>query len=294
MIGIYPGKTKTFIVEDCINNVNDFIEGHLYVDEDTDLLYIYSSKITRPNVEYGFFPIFDGKNKYVRTYCILKTYKDVINQNLDNMISNVDDETKNKVDSLQRNCSDQDPLKPIISDSDNAFTQCIKSIIDIKKYTLSQLEELCSIDKSLIKNYYSVLNKISFMRLDRFNIWMKSILHMNFKLIVKDNNGNKLVTYDDNLNKFDTGIISYNDIVNNNNIDFMKKIIFIVMRMKSITKSQLSSGDMKDYTVNNLLILLNSNKQFSIQLFSRFIKMIDYSYNIEIYDKDKLIFIYSE
>lgn len=293
MLGIYIGKNKTFNVESTIEDCINFIEGSLYIDKD-DRLYVYSDNEKRSSIKYEFFPIYDGKYKYINNNSNEKYFsKDAIVYDLENIINNIDDNKRKSIYSLQRNCTDNESLNPIITDSDNAFTQCIKSIISLKEYTLVQLSEKSHLSEAVIKGYYNVLNKIAFMRLDRFMIWIKTILKMSFKFVIKDNNDNIILTYDNDTEKYEYGILSYEDIINSKN-DFMKKIIFIIMRMKSLNKSDLYNENTKEYTVNNLLILLNSDKPFSIQLFSRFIKLINYSYDIEVYEDGKSIFVYTE
>ena len=94
--------------------------------------------------------------------------------------------------------------------------------------------------------------------------------------------------------KFDTGIVKYNDIAKSSDDPF-KRIIKILMVMENINKSSLKSDNVDDYTVNNMVTTINGKKPLSAQLFSRFISMAKLSYSMTIYDRyDKFIFEYKE
>jgi hypothetical protein len=308
MLGIVPGVDQTFIVEGTIQDTTEFIHGRLYVDDQDDRLYMcLLGPSKRISAETGFFPVFDGKFKYSGKFANEKYFsKDARSFDLGEMIEKVDEATRNEVETTQKHCSDNEPLEPCIRESDNAFTQCVKKVIEQKGYTLTQLSEMSLMSDKMIKNKYTVLNKISFMRLDQFEIWIKSIFHMNFVVTVKDAEGKFLVKYKTNgSDTFETNSPEKSNvpimvITTNEEIDFMKKLIHIMMYVKDITKAQLHDEEDKADSaikVNNLLVLLNGTnpiKPFSAQLFSRFIKMVGYSYTIDILEDGQEIFTYME
>ena len=148
------------------------------------------------------------------------------------------------------------------------------------------------LSEKIVENYYAALVRITFMRLDKWNIWVNSILHVNYVIEVR-NDDKKLLTYRYPKNEFDTGIVKYDSIINTDD-DPYKKIIKILMVMENITKNSLKSDEVDDYTINNMMTTITSKKQLSAQLFSRFIRMANLSYTITIYDKDKQIFEYRE
>lgn len=130
------------------------------------------------------------------------------------------------------------------------------------------------------------------MRLDKWNIWINVILHVNYVIEVTKGT-KKLLSYEFPKDRFDTGIVKYDNIVSSDDDPF-KKIIKILMIMENINKNSLRSDDVDDYTINNMITTLNGKKSLSAQLFSRFIRMAELSYTIRIYDKDQLIFEYHE
>ena len=65
--------------------------------------------------------------------------------------------------------------------------------------------------------------------------------------------------------------------------------------MENITKASMKSDSVDDYTINNMMTTLNSDKPLSAQLFSRFIRMTHLEYRIKIYNQNgKMIFQYKE
>lgn len=148
------------------------------------------------------------------------------------------------------------------------------------------------LSQKVIENYYSALTKITFMRLDKWNIWINVILHVSYSIEVTKGS-KKLLTYQYPSDTFDTGIVKYDNIVASEDDPF-KKIIKILMVMENINKNSLRSEEVDDYTINNMLTTLNGKKALSAQLFSRFIRMANLSYTIKIYDNGTQIFEYKE
>ena len=294
MIGIIPSYDKTFEVYGDLSS-KELVEGKLYYDKSDNRVYYYSLKETRSNPNTGYYPVWDGKNKYVTSFSNKKYFdKDVTIIDLDAMCSNINKEVADQVIYMQRRSDNNEILRPEISDGDNMFTQCIKGIINSKELTMVDLVDMTSpkLQQKMVENYYSALTKITFMRLDKWNIWIDVILHVNYIIdIFKDDK--KLLSFNYQKNIFDTGIVKYNNITSTNDDPF-KKIIKILMIMENISKNDLRSEEVDDYTINNMMTTLNSNKPLSAQIFSRFIRMAKLSYIIKIYDKNNIIFEYQE
>lgn len=294
MIGIIPSISKTFIVESMFGD-QPFEEGKLYVDPKTKRVYMYSLIETRSNPKTGYFPIWDGKKYHISKFSNEKYLdRDVTKTDIILLGSNI---SKNIADNIlyhQRKSSNNTILQPQLSDDDNMFTQCIKGILNVKKLTLVDLVDMSSpkLSEKTISNYYSALTKIAFMRLDKWNVWINVILHLKYTIIVyKDDR--KLLSYEHPREIFDTGIVKYDNIIKTKDDPF-KKIIKILMIMENINKNSLRSKEVDDYTINNMITTLNSDKALSAQLFSRFIRMANLSYYTKIFDKDELIFEYHE
>jgi hypothetical protein len=292
MIGIIPASSKTFEVHGMFNQAT-LIENKLYVDPDDNRIYMYSLSEKRSNPNTGFFPIWDGVNKHVSKFSNEKYLdKDVIRIDLATLVSGIDSDIANKVLYLQRRADNDEILMPQIKESDNMFTQCIKGVFSVKQLTLVDLIDLSGLDEKLIISYYSALTKIAFMRLERWTIWIDLIFHLDFSISVyKDEK--KLLTYTHSKDKFNTGIVNYEHITKTKD-DFLKKIVKIIMIMEGISKDNLRSDQVDDYTINNMMIILNTNKILSSQLFSRFISMAKLSYSVTLYEEGKPIFEYSE
>lgn len=293
-IGVIPSWNKTFDVYGDFNS-EDLIEGKLYYDPETLKLFYYSKQVTRSNPDVGYFPIWDGVNKYESKLTLDKYFnKDIIKIGVDDIASSIDKDTANNVLYKQRRCNNDSILKPQLVDGDNMFTQCIKGIICTKNITMIDLVEMCEpkLSQKQIENYYSALTKITFMRLDKWNIWIDVILHVSYAVQVY-NGTKKLLTYKYPGDIFDTGIVKYDTIIKSSD-DSFKKIIKILMVMENITKNTLKSDEIDDYTINNMITTLNGKKALSSQLFSRFIRMAGLSYKVLIYDNDKIIFEYKE
>jgi len=294
MIGIIPSNNKTFEVHGSFNTDNP-IEGKLYYHPETERLYFYSKKENRANPRTGYFPVWDGKNTYTSNFAIEKYFnKDVTKTDIASMCSRISKDVAKEVLYKQRRSENNEILKPQLADGDNMFTQCIKGVINVKQITMVDLIDMASplLSPKAIENYYAALIRITFMRLDKWNIWVDDILHLSYKVEVY-RDGKKLLTYQYPKNEFDTGIVKYDSIINTQDDPF-KKIIKILMIMENITKNSLRSDEIDDYTINNMMTTLNGKKSLSAQLFSRFIRMAKLSYTVTIYDNGKEIFEYQE
>lgn len=294
IIGVIPSVDKTFEVFGDFNSC-DLIEGKLYSDPSNGRLYYYSTIETRSNPNTGYFPIWDGKNKIVSTFSKEKYFDtDVLKVDMNSISSTVNKELAESIIYQRRKSCSSDTLKPQISDGDNIFTQCIKGVICAKDITMVDLVDMGKprLTQKIIESYYSALMKITFMRYDKWCIWVDSILHLSYTIDVYNAN-RKLLTYTYPSNKFDTGIVKYDKIVDTNDDPF-KKIVKLLMIMENINKSSLKTDAMDDYTINNMMTTLSSNKPLSAQLFSRFIRMAKLSCTIKIFDNTGEIFEYKE
>lgn len=296
MIGIIAGNEKTYEVFGTINDPNP-IEGKLYYDPKDNRVYYYSTTNTRSNPTSGYFPIWDGKTFYISKFSNQKYFdKDVTNMDVLVLSSNINKDMADMIKYNQRKSLNDTILKPQISDEDNAFTQCIKGIISKKKITMVDLFDMgCPpLSEKRVESFYSSLNKITFMRMDKFHTWLDVILHMNYTVeVFKDDK--LLIKYFYPENKFDTGIVKYSSIINNKTDDPYKKMIRILMLSQNIDKATLKNNeDINDYTINNMMTNINTDKPLSAQLFSRFIRLSGLSYIIKIYESGKEIFEYSE
>ena len=145
----------------------------------------------------------------------------------------------------------------------------------------------------IIENSYTSLQKIAFMRADKWSIWTDAILHVSYRLMVHQN-GKHLVTYYHPEERYDTGIVKYDSIIKTQS-DPLKKIARIIMIMLNLDKASLKSPEIDDYTVNNMMTtLLLGDKALSAQLFSRFVRMAKVSYTLTIVDNGVDIFEYKE
>lgn len=294
MIGIIPGNKKTFEVFGSFTDSN-LVEGKLYYDPKDERIYLYSKTESRSNPDTGFFPIWNGKEKFISNFSKEKYMsKDVIKTDIHTLCSSIDKDVADNVLYLQRRSTNDEILRPKISDEDNMFTQCIKGILNEKELTIIDLVDMSSpkLDEKIIEGYYNALTKITFMRINKWEIWINEILHVGYKLIVTKNN-KKLLTYEYPKDKFDTGIVKYNDIIKSEDDPF-KKIIKILMIMENINKNMLRSDQVDDYTINNMITSINGSKPLSAQIFSRFIRMAKLSYSISIIEKGQVIFNYKE
>lgn len=294
MLGIVPSSSKTYEVHGTINSDN-LIEGKLYYDEKDNRLYIYSTSMTRSSPNNGFFPIWDGKEFHLSKYSNEKYLdKDMVVPNVSLMGNSINKELARNIQYRQRLSDDDKKLTPMINDEDNVFTQLVKSIIskmDINKVNLLDMST-DNIDDHMIENYYASLLKVTMMRLDKFHLWIGEIFQMHYTLTVwKD--GKVIITYEWPSDKMDTGIIKYDKAIKKSDDPF-KKIIKIIMVMNNITKLSLKNDDIDDYTINNMMTTINSDKPLSAQIFCRFMRLANLSFSINVYKKNELVCTYKE
>lgn len=294
LIGVLPSVEKTFEVYGSFDESNP-IEGKLYYDPGNGRLYYYSTKETRSSPNTGYFPIWDGKRKISTSFSKDKYYdKDVLKVDIESISSTVNEELAESILYQQRKSGAGELLKPAICDGDNMFTQCVKGVISAKDITMIDLIDMGSpkLSQSIIENYYAALTKITFMRYDKWMVWINSILHVGY--IIEVFNGDRsILTYKYPEDEFELIGSKCDDIINNGDDEF-KRIVKVLMRVENINKSSLKSDSTDDYTVNNMMTTLSSNKPLSAQLFSRFIRMANLSYTIDISDNTGVIFEYKE
>lgn len=293
MIGTIPSGNKTFEVYGDTSCDNP-IEGKLYYDNTDKRLYLYSTIATRSNPDMGFFPIWNGKKFIITRYSNKKYLTDATTSNINELSMNIDTNTANKVLYNLKRCEDNTILKPSITDEDNFFTQCIKSLINQMNITMVDLLEMSSpiMNQKKMDAYYSSLCKISFMRMDKWHIWIGSIFHMSYTIDVYKKK-KRMISYKYPDDVFDTGVVKYNNIIKSKDDPF-KKMIKILMIMDNINKNDLKSDIVDDYTVNNMITTINGKNPLSAQLFSRYIHMTKLSFTLKIYDKGKVVFTYKE
>ena len=293
MIGIIPTNFRTFEVEGDLTSPNPK-EGKIYYDKTDGRLYYYSTSETRSNPTNGFFPIWNGSSKYISNFSIEKYIDDVTKLDFNSMSERLDKDTAQKIVYERKRADAGDLLNPIITDEDNMFTQCVKGTIKAKGLTIIDLTEMNTgnFTQHMIENYYQALNKISFMRLEKWYIWVDKILHIGYHIdIYKDDK--IILGYTYPKNKFQNITPACRAVLISDDDPF-KKIIKMVMIKENIDKNDLKGDDIDDYTINNMMTTLNTKKSLSAHLFSRFIQLSGLSYVIKIYDKDKVIFEYKE
>ena len=294
MLGTIPSASRTYEVEGKLDSQN-LVVGKIYYDSD-GRLYIYSTTDTRSNPNNGYFPIWNGKDKIITKFSNEKYLKDVTPESITTLASKINSDVANRVRYQSRRVDNEEVLKPIIKDEDNMFTQTIKAIIKDKNITIIDLVDMCNppLEQSVVESYYHSLNKISLMRMEKWNAWLSNILHLSYVLSVYKN-GKMAIQYKWPKDEFDTGVVKYQSLAQPND-DPLKKIIKILMVKENISKSTLrASVETDDYTVNNMMTTLNSNKPMSAQIFSRFIRMSELAYTVELFDvKNNLIFTYKE
>lgn len=294
MIGIIPSTNQTFEVYGDFNS-KKLVENKLYYDPKDGRVYFYSLSETRSNPRTGYFPVWDGNKTYVTSFSNNKYFdKDVIKSDLQTISSKINKEVAEDVLYKQRKSDNNEILRPKLVDGDNMFTQCVKGVLNAKELTMVDLVDMSSpnLTQKAIENYYSTLTKITFMRMDKWNVWINIILHVKYNLeVYKDKK--RLISYRYPENIFDTGIVKYDNIISTSDDPF-KKIIRILMIMENINKNSLRSDEVDDYTINNMMTTINGSKPLSAQLFSRFIRMAGLSYIMQIFDDGKMIFEYRE
>ena len=272
---------------------DNLTEGKLYVDPVDNRVYYFSTSLTRSCPMSGFFPVWNGKSKLVSKFSNEKYLdKDVIRTDVKDMVSRINSSVAKTIRYLHRRSTSTDTLKPVIGPGDNMFTQVIKGIILQKELTIVDLIDLSGLNEKVIGNYYSALTKIEFMRMERWVIWVSQIFHLRYVLTVYRGD-KKLMSYSYPEDEYDTGPVSYANITGTTD-DSFKKIVKILMIMENITKADLRSDEVNDYTINNMLTTLGTKKPLSAQLFSRFIRMANLGYTVEMIENDKVIFEYKE
>ena len=278
IIGIVPSLNKTFEVDGKI--CDNMIEEKLYYDND-HRLFMYSTKYNRSCPDNGFFPIFNGKNFLIDKHSIIKYYPDdMINISMDNMSNNLTDEKAREIIYKRKVSEMNQLLKPEIYETDNLFTQCIKSIIcemNINMIDLYNMNDI--VGENIIEQCYDSLIKIAFMRNHRWRIWINDILKLHYIIKIYKNNEN-ILEY------------KYPDITLNHK-DLFKLIIQTLLKDLNINKNDLHCTELDDYTINNMFSALRG-KQLSAQIFSRFMLLMNLSYDIEFYKNENLIFIYKQ
>ena len=289
MIGVIPSGKKTFIIEGYLSDAS-FVEGSLYVDPQDDRIYLYSTTTTRSSASDGYFPIWDGKQK------IISSLSNCLYYGKDSIIATMSKEiSSKKADGIRRRQKRSISGGPItfpITNEDNIFTQCIKRILLEREYTLEDLVEQSrpKLSEKIVTNYCAALSKITFMRLDKWHIWLHTILHLSYDVTVYD--GKDQICYYREPDIFDP-VKGYEDILHKK-MDPLKKLIRIAMRQLNIEKSDLRSDDVDEYTINNMMTIIMGTKSVSAQLFSRFMRMAQLSFTLKIYDEDKVILTYTE
>ena len=286
MIGIIPSSNKTFEVYGDFNSKN-LVEGKLYYDDDGRLFY-YSTTSKRSNPSTGYFPIWDGHDTYFTKFSVNHNISEVTSMSVSSIANNMNNEKAMDILYRQNKSKDEDVLKPEIKGTDNMFTQVIKAVLLKYKCTIQEIVAMSApkMSQTAIENLYSSLIKISFMRIERWNVWVDIILHLHYELTVYKEN-KLLLSYKYPENKFDTGIVNYDSIVGSKSDPFTK-IVKILLIMENINKSSIRdlSTDVDSYTVNNMFTTIMSDKPLSAQLFSRFIRITGLSYNIKVYNKE--------
>lgn len=294
MIGIIPTTFRTFEVDGDLSCTSPK-EGKIYYDKKDGRLYYYSTTETRSNPSNGFFPIWNGKIKYISNFSVEKYIdRDVTKLDFESINKSLDKDTANKIIYERKRADAGDILNPIITDEDNMFTQCIKGTIIAKQLTMVDLTEMNTgnFSQHIIENYYQALNKISFMRLEKWYIWVDKILHIGYHIDVMKGD-DIILGYTYPQNKFQMVTPACRSVLISDDDPF-KKIIKMIMIKERIDKNDLKNDDIDDYTINNMMTTLNTKKSLSAHLFSRFIQLAGLSYVIKIYDKNKLIFEYKE
>lgn len=294
MIGIIPSSSQTFEVYGDFK-CNELVEGKLYYNPDDGRLYYYSKSETRSNPKTGYYPIWDGKDVYVTSFSNKKYFdRDVILMDIHQLSSNINKEIADQVRYNQRRADNDAILNPTLTDGDNFFTQCIKGVIQAKQITMVDLMDMACppLTEKIVENSYASLMKITFMRMDKWNIWIDVILKLKYVVTVTKN-GKQLIEYRHPEETYDTGIVSYDSIMKSKD-DPLKRIIKILMTMERIDKTKLKSPEVDDYTINNMMTTINGSKPLSAQLFSRFIRMAQLSYTLKLYDGEEMIFEYKE
>lgn len=296
MIAVIPLMSRTFVVD----GSTDFkhpIEGHVYYDLKSKQLYYYSTSVTRPTPMTGYLPIWNGTSIYSSKMAKEKYFdKDTKPILPEDISAKITEEVADDIKYRQRRALADDILKPQITDRDNSLTQCIKMVIQNKELTIVDLYDAAhgKLSEYQVDQLYSSLNKIALMRLSKFHVWCSIVLHVKYEIIVFKKK-KQVLSYRYPENKYDTGVTNYSSIITKR-MDCLKAIVRILMVSQGITKQDLKKNETDDYTVNNLMTSVYGNKPLSAQLFSRFIRLANLSYQIKMYDgkNNKSIFTFKE
>ena len=283
MLGIIPSASKTFEVGGRIDT-NKPVEGKLYYDE-TGRLFIYSTSAKRSNPDVGFFPIWDGESTYITKFSNNRNISEITDISVGSISNNINKEKASDIKYRQMKSGDEDVLRPSISLTDNMFTQIIKTIICQNNWTMLDISNMCKgkLSSTQLDNLYSSLVKISFMRMERWNIWTDIILRVSYKLTVYKGE-KQLLSFTHPGDTFDTGIVKYNNIVKDQ-MDPFNKTVRILMVMENINKSTIKGNEEVDaYTINNMFTTIMSDKTLSAQIFSRFIKVAKLQFTVEMFN----------
>lgn len=292
MIGIIPGIHKTFIVDDYFCETPT--EGNLYVDPDSKRVFMYSKVFKRSSAENGFFPVWDGQKKIITPFSNNKTLENVIDFDIAKLSSKIDSEKAEQILIEQRKHNSGVLLEPVITNDDNLFTKCIKGTILNLKLSFDDLIEMSypKLNEKMLNIYYSSLNKTAFMRLNKWHVWVTTILSVGYRITVFDRENSVLVSYE-----FPSGVIAgVNEklIKSTNCSDPLKQIVKILILLLNISKEQFKTDAVDEYTINNLFTVIGNNKPMSGQIFSRFIILSDLMYQIEVIKDGEVIYSFKE
>jgi len=293
MVGItIDANGETYIVSGSFDS-GYYIEGNLYYHPETKQLFYYSKTEKRSNPTTGFYPIWDGENTYVTKYSIKEYYpKDVMKIDTTDLVKDLSASKAHEIVQQQQRSMSAGPLSFQITDEDNFFTQCIKEILNQKEYTLVDLIQMTkpSLSEKVLSNYCNALSKISFMRLDKWHIWLHNILHLSYGVTIYHDD-RKIISFKEP-NEFE--VVGPYDKILKSKMDPFKKLIKVTMLEECIDKSDLRGDGIDEYTINNMMTILTGTKPVSAQLFSRFIRMAGLSFQMDVYEKDQIILTYRE
>ena len=294
MIGIIPSASSTYEVFGDFNS-DQLIEGKIYYHPDTFRLYYYSHSLRRSNPDTGYFPIWDGKKTYESKFSNEKYFSDVITNDIKSLSKTISRKKAKDIIYKQRVAVNDKKIYLVINDEDNMFTQCIKSSLNKMDISIIDLFDMNDglLTEKQVENYYSSLSKVTMMRMEKFHVWLSSILHFHYDITVYKGD-KKLLKYSWPKDKFNTGMVKYNYVYKPGD-DPYKKIVKVLMVIENISKSSLKMEDVNDYTINNMMTTLNGTKSLSAQIFCRFIRMTDLSFTLELFNnKNELVFMYQE
>ena len=295
-------KNNTFPVE---GTFSDHMEvGKLYVDPKSKRIYCFDPINQIVGDKSKYFPIYNGKQFFDSIRSYKKYESDIVSTNVQNMANSISEQDKVDMEYRSKAVLYGDILEPEISDSDNIYSQCIKGVLQRKKYNLLDLSMMSkpklSIDE--ISNLYQSLHKIAFMREKKFMIWIHQILHMEYRVICFDADGvKKLILYDSKDNTYE--FIDTKDIYEANKKEYesiqkkswdpLKKIINMIIQLKNYKKSDFNKKTESSYTINNMMTTIFSDKSVSAQIFSRFMRIINLPFEFVIYDDHGIVFTYA-